>query len=60
MKTNATRVLDNLGIHYELRDYEVDPDDLRAEVVAAKVGLPRSRCLRLWWRAVIAMAPALP
>ena len=40
MKTNATRVLDNLGIHYELRDYEVDPDDLRAEVVAAKVGLP--------------------
>jgi len=40
MKTNAARLLDSLGIAYELRDYEVDPDDLRAESVAAKVGLP--------------------
>lgn len=40
MKTNAARLLDSLGIHYELRDYEVDPDDLAAESVAAKVGLP--------------------
>ena len=40
MKTNAARLLDSLGIPYELRDYEVDPDDLRAESVAAKVGLP--------------------
>lgn len=40
MKTNATRILDRLGIAYALRDYEVDPDDLRAETVAAKVGLP--------------------
>lgn len=40
MKTNAARYLDSLGIAYELRDYEVDPDDLSAETVAAKVGLP--------------------
>jgi len=39
-KTNAARLLDQMGIHYELREYEVDPDDLAAETVAAKVGLP--------------------
>ncbi len=39
-KTNAVRLLDQLGIDYELREYEVDPDDLTAESVAAKVGLP--------------------
>jgi len=40
VKTNAARVLDGLGIKYELRDYKVDPDDLSAETVAAKIGLP--------------------
>ena len=40
MKTNAVRILDSLAIPYELRDYEVDPDDLSAETVARKVGLP--------------------
>lgn len=39
-KTNAARLLDQMGIHYELREYEVDPDDLAAETVAAKIGLP--------------------
>ncbi len=39
-KTNAVRLLDQMGIHYELREYEVDPDDLAAETVAAKIGLP--------------------
>jgi Cys-tRNA(Pro)/Cys-tRNA(Cys) deacylase len=39
-KTNAARLLDQLGIHYELREYEVGPDDLAAETVAAKIGLP--------------------
>src|SRR2546429_7565200 len=29
-----------MGIHYELREYEVDPDDLAAETVAAKIGFP--------------------
>jgi Cys-tRNA(Pro)/Cys-tRNA(Cys) deacylase len=40
VKTNAARLLDTLGIKYELRDYEVDLEDLSAETVAAKVGLP--------------------
>ncbi|HEX8154068.1 MAG TPA: Cys-tRNA(Pro) deacylase [Thermoanaerobaculia bacterium] len=40
MKTNAARLLDSLGIRYEVREYEVDPDDLAAESVARKVGLP--------------------
>lgn len=40
MKTNAVRVLDNLGIAYELCDYDVNPDDLAAETVAAKIGFP--------------------
>jgi Cys-tRNA(Pro)/Cys-tRNA(Cys) deacylase len=39
-KTNAVRLLDQLGIGYELRAYEVDPGDLAAETVAAKIGLP--------------------
>lgn len=39
-KTNAVRILDGLSIKYELREYEVDPDDLSAETVAAKIGLP--------------------
>ncbi len=39
-KTNAVRLLDRLGVRYELRAYEVDPDDLAAETVARKVGLP--------------------
>jgi Cys-tRNA(Pro)/Cys-tRNA(Cys) deacylase len=40
VKTNAARLLDSLGIRYELRDYDVDPEDLSAETVAAKVGMP--------------------
>ena len=40
MKTNAARILDGLGIHYELREYTVDPDDLSAPSVAAKIGMP--------------------
>jgi Cys-tRNA(Pro)/Cys-tRNA(Cys) deacylase len=39
IKTNAVRLLDRLAIDYELREYEVDPDDLSAETVAAKIGL---------------------
>ncbi len=40
MKTNAVRILESLEIAYELLEYEVDPDDLTAETVARKVGLP--------------------
>jgi Cys-tRNA(Pro)/Cys-tRNA(Cys) deacylase len=40
MKTNAARMLDALGISYELRGYEVDPDDLSAPTVARKIQMP--------------------
>jgi Cys-tRNA(Pro)/Cys-tRNA(Cys) deacylase len=40
MKTNAVRLLDAAKIPYELREYQVDPEDLSAETVAAKVNLP--------------------
>jgi Cys-tRNA(Pro)/Cys-tRNA(Cys) deacylase len=40
VKTNAVRLLDAAKISYELREYEVDPEDLSAETVAAKVNLP--------------------
>jgi Cys-tRNA(Pro)/Cys-tRNA(Cys) deacylase len=39
-KTNAARLLDSLGIPYELLAYDVDPDDLAAPSVARKLGLP--------------------
>ena len=45
-KTNAARLLDQMGIHYELREYEVDPDDLAAETVAAKIGLPPTQVFK--------------
>jgi Cys-tRNA(Pro)/Cys-tRNA(Cys) deacylase len=40
MKTNAARILDALGIRYELREYPVDEEDLSAESVASKIGMP--------------------
>jgi Cys-tRNA(Pro)/Cys-tRNA(Cys) deacylase len=45
-KTNAARLLDQLGIRYELREYEVDPNDLAAETVAAKIGLPAEQVFK--------------
>jgi Cys-tRNA(Pro)/Cys-tRNA(Cys) deacylase len=45
-KTNAVRILDGLGIKYELREYDVDPHDLSAETVAAKVGLPSEQVFK--------------
>jgi Cys-tRNA(Pro)/Cys-tRNA(Cys) deacylase len=39
-KTNAVRLLERLGIPFELREYEIDPEDLAAETVARKIGLP--------------------
>ena len=33
-------MLDQLRIHYELREYDVDPENLAAETVAAKIGFP--------------------
>lgn len=38
-KTNATRILERLGIRFEVRDYVVEEADLSAVTVAAKVGM---------------------
>jgi Cys-tRNA(Pro)/Cys-tRNA(Cys) deacylase len=46
VKTNAARILDSLGIAYQLRDYEVDESDLSAETVARKVGLPEEQVFK--------------
>ena len=35
-----------MGITYELHAYEVDPDDLAAETVAAKIGLPADQVFK--------------
>lgn len=45
-KTNAIRLLDRMKIAYEVRAYEVDPDDLAAESVARKVGLPAEQVFK--------------
>jgi Cys-tRNA(Pro)/Cys-tRNA(Cys) deacylase len=45
-KTNAARLLDQMGIRYELREYEVDPHDLAAEAVATKIGLPPAQLFK--------------
>lgn len=49
-KTNAVRLLETLGVRFELREYEVDESDLSAASVAAKVGLP----LEQVWKTLIA------
>jgi Cys-tRNA(Pro)/Cys-tRNA(Cys) deacylase len=46
MKTNAARILDRLGIDYEILEYEVDPDDLAAESTADKLGLPHNQVFK--------------
>ena len=40
VKTNAARILDAAGIHYELREYQFDEDDLSAPHVAEMIGMP--------------------
>ena len=49
-KTNAARMLDRLGVRYELREYEVDESDLSAGNVAAKVGMPLDQV----WKTLVA------
>jgi len=39
-KTNAARILDNLGISYEIKEYKVDLDDLSATHVAKEANMP--------------------
>jgi Cys-tRNA(Pro)/Cys-tRNA(Cys) deacylase len=50
MRTNAARMLERLGIRFELREYEVDETDLSAGNVAAKVGLPLDQV----WKTLVA------
>jgi Cys-tRNA(Pro)/Cys-tRNA(Cys) deacylase len=45
-KTNAVRLLDRLGVRYKLRSYDVDPNDLAAEAVAQKVGMPSDQVFK--------------
>jgi len=46
LKTNAVRILDQAGINYELRQYDVDETDLSAETVAVKIGLPAEQVFK--------------
>jgi Cys-tRNA(Pro)/Cys-tRNA(Cys) deacylase len=39
-KTNAARLLDQAGVHYELRQYPVNEEDLSAPHVAQAIGMP--------------------
>jgi Cys-tRNA(Pro)/Cys-tRNA(Cys) deacylase len=50
MMTNAARILERMGIAFELREYEVDEADLSAENVAGKVGLPLDQV----WKTLVA------
>jgi Cys-tRNA(Pro)/Cys-tRNA(Cys) deacylase len=46
MKTNGARFLESLGIAFELREYEVDPEDLTAITVARKIGMPAEQVFK--------------
>jgi Cys-tRNA(Pro)/Cys-tRNA(Cys) deacylase len=39
LKTNAMRVLDSIGIEYEVREYDVDDQELSAERAANSLGM---------------------
>ncbi|MGA3033805.1 MAG: Cys-tRNA(Pro) deacylase [Terracidiphilus sp.] len=46
MKTNGARFLESLNIPFELREYEVDPNDLSALTVARKIGMPAEQVFK--------------
>jgi Cys-tRNA(Pro)/Cys-tRNA(Cys) deacylase len=46
MKTNAARILDALGIRYELRAYDPSDEHLAADEVARRVGLPAEQVFK--------------
>ncbi len=58
MKTNAARMLDALNIAYELREYIVDPNDMKATTVAEKIGMPAEQVFKTLLCAVIGGAAA--
>lgn len=45
-KTNAARILDKLGIEYEIKTYEVDEEDLSAVHVAETIGMDISNIFK--------------
>jgi len=46
MKTNGARFLESLSIPFELREYEVDENDLSAIAVAQKIGMPAEQVFK--------------
>ena len=46
MKTNGARFLESLNIPFELREYEVDLEDLSAITVAKKIGMPAEQVFK--------------
>jgi Cys-tRNA(Pro)/Cys-tRNA(Cys) deacylase len=46
MKTNAARILDALGVRYELREYDPGDEHLTAAEVAERVGLPAEQVFK--------------
>ncbi len=40
------RILDGLGVAYEVRTYDADPDDLAAETAATKLGMPEEQVFK--------------
>ncbi len=46
MKTNGARFLESLNIPFELREYEVDPEDLSATTVAKKINMPAEQVFK--------------
>ncbi len=45
-KTNVARILDAQKVHYELKSYDFDPDDLNATHAAENFGLPYSQVFK--------------
>lgn len=45
-KTNAARILDELGIEYRVAEYQVDEEHLDAVHVAAQVGMPTGQVFK--------------
>jgi Cys-tRNA(Pro)/Cys-tRNA(Cys) deacylase len=50
VKTNAARILDGMGIAYQLVEYPVDPENLDGETVARKIGLAPDQV----WKTLVA------
>jgi Cys-tRNA(Pro)/Cys-tRNA(Cys) deacylase len=58
MKTNGARFLESLNISFELREYEVDPEDLSAIAVARKVNMPPEQVFKTLLTKAVAPGPS--